>query len=128
MLRSTYRKFGELFSTVIFCRHIFSYFLILFFWFCRPIKQDVDEPDSKKIKKEEKVDGEAKKLEEIIAKQNKEYFKIRDKLKAHTNKKNWIEILHRNKQAVPEGNSEVSTFDEKNHSLTRKKKKITRVL
>lgn len=76
----------------------------------RAIKQDVDEPDSKKIKKEEKVDGEAKKLNELIAKQNKEYFKMRDQLKANTNKKIWIDILRRNKQFVPEGNSEVSTF------------------
>lgn len=80
------------------------------FLFCRAIKQHVDEPDSKKIKKEEKVDGEAKKLEQLITKQNKEYFKIRDQLKANTNKKIWIEILQRNKQAIPEGNSEVSPF------------------
>lgn len=43
-----------------------------------------------------------------MAKQNEEYFKIRDKLKKSTNKSIWIQILERNKQAIPSGNSEVS--------------------
>lgn len=70
-----------------------------------PIKQEIDEPDSKKIKKED--DAESKKLDKLIEKQNKEYYKLLDKLKARTKKNVWIEILEANNQAVPEGNQDV---------------------
>lgn len=68
------------------------------------IKQEVDEPDSKKIKTD---DPESKKLDKLIEKQNKEYYKLLDKLKAKTKKNVWIEILETNNQAVPEGFQEV---------------------
>lgn len=77
---------------------------------CRAIKQDIDEPDIKRAKKEEKVDKEAADLEKLMSKQNKEYFKVRDALKKCTNKEQWILILERNKQAVPSGRSEVYTI------------------
>lgn len=67
------------------------------------IKQDIDEPTVKKVKKDD-VDIE---LEKKIEKQNKEYFKLRDTLGANTKKPIHISILEANKQAVPEGNSEV---------------------
>lgn len=57
----------------------------------------------KKIKKDD-VDIE---LEKKIEKQNKEYFKLRDALEANTKKAIHIGILEANKQAVPEGSSEV---------------------
>lgn len=57
----------------------------------------------KKVKKDD-VDIE---LEKKIEKQNKEYFKLRDALEAHTKKSVHIDILEANKQAVPEGKSEV---------------------
>lgn len=59
------------------------------------------------MKKEEKVDKETADLEKLMAKQNKDYFKVRDALKKNTKKEDWILILERNKQAVPSGNSEV---------------------
>lgn len=67
------------------------------------IKQDIDEPIVKKVKKDD-VDIE---LEKKIEEQNKEYFKLRDALEAHTTKRIHVDILKANKQAVPEGNSEV---------------------
>lgn len=57
----------------------------------------------KKVKKDD-VDIE---LEKKIEKQNKEYFKLRDALEAHTKKSIHVDILEANKQAIPEGNSEV---------------------
>lgn len=57
----------------------------------------------KKVKKDD-VDIE---LEKKIEKQNKEYFKLRDTLQAHTKKSIHLDILEANKQAVPEGHSEV---------------------
>lgn len=68
------------------------------------IKQDVDEPAVKKMKTEE-VDKE---LEKKIEKQNKEFFKLRDSLETATKKPIHIAILEANKQAIPEGNAEVS--------------------
>lgn len=69
------------------------------------IKQEVDEPDSKKIKTED--DEESKKLDKIIEKQNKAYYNLLDKLKAHTRKPDQIAILEANDQSVPEGNQDV---------------------
>lgn len=59
------------------------------------------------MKKEEKKDKDTAELEKVMAKQNKDYFKVRDALKKNTKKEDWILILERNKQAVPVGNSEV---------------------
>lgn len=81
----------------------------------RAIKQDADEPATKKIKSEVKtevktevkdeVDGGA--LDKLIEDQKKEYFKIRDNLKAETKKAVWLEILGKNKQTIPSGDSAI---------------------
>lgn len=84
--------------------------LHIFFWFCRAIKKDADVPDRKRAKKVAKVGDGAQKLDKIIAKQNKEFTKIRNELKAHTNQGDWVYILQRNSQAVPTKKSEVSFF------------------
>ncbi|XP_055309208.1 poly [ADP-ribose] polymerase [Sitodiplosis mosellana] len=67
------------------------------------IKQDVDEPSLKK----QKVDEVDSALEAKIEQQNKEYYKLRDKLESQTKKPVYIAILEANRQAIPEGNSEV---------------------
>lgn len=46
-------------------------------------------------------------LEKLINEQNKEFFKIHDKLKASLKKPDLIEILEKNKQQIPVGTSEV---------------------
>lgn len=69
---------------------------------CSSIKADPDAPSVKKMKNE--VDENDK----IIEKQNKEYHKMRDTLKAGTQKSLWLSILSANKQSIPEGNAEVS--------------------
>lgn len=71
----------------------------------RAIKQDIDEQAVKKPKMDE-VDSE---LDAKIEKQNKAYYKLRDKLESHTKKPVHIAILEANRQAIPEGLSEVSS-------------------
>lgn len=68
------------------------------------IKQDTDEPLAKKPK----PDKADKEIDDKIEKQNKEYYKLRDKLESQTKKSVQISILEAMKQAIPEGNSEVS--------------------
>lgn len=68
------------------------------------IKQDVDTPSIKKQKFDE-VDSA---LEAKIEKQNKAYYELRDALENETKKPLRIAILEANRQAIPEGNSEVS--------------------
>lgn len=46
-------------------------------------------------------------LDKLMADQNKEYYKIHDKLKASLKKPELIEILEKNKQEVPSGTSEI---------------------
>lgn len=53
----------------------------------------------------DEVDSE---LDARIEKQNKAYYKLRDKLESHTKKSVHIAILEANRQAIPGGNSEVS--------------------
>lgn len=80
---------------------------------CRDIKNDADGPVRKRTKKVAKAGGAAggaQKLDELIAKQNKEYNKIRNELKAHTNQGDWVYILWMNNQAVPTSKSKVSFF------------------
>lgn len=50
-------------------------------------------------------------LNSKIEKQNKEYFKLRDQLQAKTTKADWIHILNKNKQSIPDVNSEVKEID-----------------
>lgn len=69
------------------------------------IKQDVDEPPVKKPKLD-KADAE---LDAKIEKQNKEYYKLRDKLEKETKKTVHISILEAMNQTIPEGNSEVGS-------------------
>lgn len=76
--------------------------IILKYYIFRAIKQDVDEPTIKK----QKVDPEDEALEKTIESQNKEYFKLRDKLQNETKKPEYIAILEANKQYVPEGYAE----------------------
>lgn len=71
----------------------------------RAIKQDAEEP----VVKKQKFDEIDTALEAEIEKQSKEYYKLRDKLEAETKKPLQIAILEANQQAIPEGNSEVST-------------------
>lgn len=71
--------------------------------FFRAIKQDVDAPLVKKPKVEE-IDSA---LEAKIEQQSKEYYKLRDELESQTKKSMHIAILEANRQAIPEGNSEV---------------------
>lgn len=69
-------------------------------------------PEIKKQKVEVKdeVDAAADAaLEKLLTDQNKEFFKIHDKLKDRLKKPELIEILEKNKQQVPSGNSEVNT-------------------
>lgn len=76
----------------------------------RPMKLDEVMPEIKKQKVEVKdeVDTAADAaLEKLMADQNKEYYKIHDKLKASLKKPELIEILEKNKQEVPSGTSEV---------------------
>lgn len=68
------------------------------------IKQDIEEPSTKKPKMD-KADAE---IDSKIEKQNKEFYKLRDKLESQTKKPVHISILEAMKQAIPEGNSEVS--------------------
>lgn len=69
------------------------------------IKQDIDEPSVKKPKID-KADAE---IDAKIEKQNKDYYKLRDKLESETKKPVHISILEAMNQAIPEGNSEVSS-------------------
>lgn len=71
--------------------------------FIRAIKQDLDEP----LVKKQKIDEVDSALEAKIEQQNKEYYKLRDKLETQTKKPVHIAILEANRQAIPEGNSEV---------------------
>lgn len=68
------------------------------------IKQDIEEPTTKKPKMD-KADAE---IDNKIEKQNKEFYKLRDKLESQTKKPVHISILEAMNQAIPEGNSEVS--------------------
>lgn len=43
-----------------------------------------------------------------IEKQNKDYYKLRDKLEGQTKRSIWMSILEANHQSIPEGNSEVN--------------------
>lgn len=72
-------------------------------FFVSAIKQDVDQPTVKK----QKVDEVDSALEAKIEKQNKAYYKVRDSLEKETTKAHRISILEENKQAIPEGTSEV---------------------
>lgn len=67
------------------------------------IKQDIDEPSVKK----QKIDKADAEIDAKIEKQNKEYYKLRDKLESQTKKPVQISILEAMNQAIPEGNSEV---------------------
>lgn len=58
--------------------------------------------------KKPKLDEVDSALEAKIEKQNKDYYKLRDKLEAQTKKPVHIAILEANQQFIPEGNSEVS--------------------
>ena len=89
----------------VFFLYLFSYVIV----FISAIKQDVDEP----LVKKQKIDKADDALEAKIEQQNKEYYKLRDKLESQTKKTVHIAILEANRQAIPEGNSEVS---EKNQS------------
>lgn len=73
--------------------------------FRRAIKQDVEEPTVKK----QKVDEVDSALDAKIEKQNKDFYKLRDKLEKYTKKPVHISILEANRQAIPNGNSEVSS-------------------
>lgn len=73
------------------------------FFLHRAIKQDID--DHPAVKKQ-KIDPEDAALEKTIETQNKEYYKLRDKLES-VKKPDRIAILEANHQYVPEGNSEV---------------------
>lgn len=57
--------------------------------------------------KKQKIDPEDAALEKTIETQNKEYFKLRDRLQAETTKAEHVAILEANRQTVPEGNAEV---------------------
>lgn len=73
------------------------------FFNTRAIKQDVDAP----VVKKQKIDEIDSALEAKIEQQSKEYYKLRDKLESQTKKTVHIAILEANRQAIPEGNSEV---------------------
>lgn len=80
----------------------------------RAIKQDADEP----VVKKQKFDEADNALEAKIEKQSKEYYILRDKLQAETKKPVHIAILEANQQAIPEGNSEVSTNSDSSIELS----------
>lgn len=68
-------------------------------------------PEIKKQKVEikDEVDSVADAaLEKLLADQNKEFFKIHDKLKATLKKSELIDILEKNKQQVPSGTPNVN--------------------
>lgn len=71
--------------------------------FIRAIKQDLDE----QLVKKQKIDEVDSSLDAKIEKQNREYYKLRDQLETQTKKPVHIAILEANRQAIPEGNSEV---------------------
>ena len=64
-----------------------------------------DEPDSKKMKKE---DPEEAAVKEKMKKQNKQMFYYRDLLSKHLKKQDLYNLLEHNKQEIPTG--EVSTW------------------
>lgn len=57
--------------------------------------------------KKQKIEEVDSALEAKIEQQNKDYYKLRDKLATQTKKPVHIAILEANRQAIPEGNSEV---------------------
>lgn len=59
--------------------------------------------------KKQKVDEVDSALDAKIEKQNKDFYKLRDKLEKYTKKPVHISILEANRQAIPGGNSEVSS-------------------
>lgn len=68
------------------------------------VDEVMPEIKKQKIEVKDEVDASAaSKLEQLMAAQNKEYFKIHDKLKAGLKKSELIEILEKNKQEVPVG-------------------------
>lgn len=72
------------------------------------VKQVTKKP---KIEVKDEVDTSASAdLDKKIADQNKEFYKIHDKLKAKLKKAELIEILEKNKQQVLVGTSEVNIF------------------
>ncbi|KAJ6635587.1 Poly [ADP-ribose] polymerase [Pseudolycoriella hygida] len=76
-----------------------------------PMKMDEVMPAIKKPKVEVKEEKDAAaadaKLEKLISEQNKEFYKIHDKLKDKLKKTELIQILEKNKQEVPSGTSEI---------------------
>lgn len=62
-----------------------------------------------KLDIKDEVDAAAdQQLEDLLKKQNVEYFRIRDYLKNNLKKPEHIDILEANAQNIPEGNAEVS--------------------
>ena len=71
-----------------------------------------DEPDSKKMKKEDPEEAAEK---EKMKKQNKQMFYYRDLLSKHLKKQDLYNLLEHNKQEIPTG--EVSTWQAESRQL-----------
>lgn len=70
-------------------------------------------PEIKKQKIEVKDEVDASvnvALDKLLDEQNKEFFKIHDRLKSNLKKSELIEILEKNRQEIPVGTSEVNSL------------------